>query len=390
MTKKAKSIVVVLVFVVFAAVCLGPTSDPWDGSGWDVTAPDIDQPHGNTYLELQDLRKGIAIRMNKEHATLAASSAGGEHKNGSAVCYEDVNEPSDRPDGATALADNVYDRGRLWLDDNYDPPVLKRWDGSAWEVVGTIAAGATPQAFMHNTTHEDTERGRESQIRAYGEQSGGEQSTLGYIEISHDGTSDDQKGRYVVVLNDGDDDDAPSVIPIVWTSAGIDVADSDAVLDEDNMSSNDAARLATQQSIKTYADTKLAKDGSVAFTGTGAGFKDEDDLSSNSATAAASQQSIKAYVATQIAAIQDPTYSGGESHTFDGGLILKMGYKADAGATTTITFGSAFPHAIVSATLTEKHAGATATAIFTSISTTQLVIHDGGTYDGYCWTAIGY
>jgi len=267
---------------------------------------------------------------------------------------------------------------------------LKRWDGSAWEVVGTIAAGATPQAFMHNTTHEDTERGRESQIRAYGEQSGGEQSTLGYIEISHDGTSDDQKGRYVVVLNDGDDDDAPSVIPIVWTSAGIDVADSDAVLDEDNMSSNDAARLATQQSIKTYADTKLAKDGSVAFTGTGAGFKDEDDLSSNSATAAASQQSIKAYVATQIAAIQDPTYSGGESHTFDGGLILKMGYQTFSGATATVTFSAAFPNDVITAFPAGYHPTNEGTCILSALSTTGLTARTNGSLAGVYWAAIGY
>ncbi len=37
-------------------------------------------------------------------------------------------------------------------------------------------------------------------------------------------------------------------------------------------------------------------DGSRAYTGTGAGFKDEDDMASDSATAVASQQSIKKYV----------------------------------------------------------------------------------------------
>ncbi|KKL53140.1 hypothetical protein LCGC14_2278440, partial [marine sediment metagenome] len=61
-----------------------PTSDPWNGTTWGVTAPDIDQPAGNAFKEIFDLRKGIAIRINKEHETLAASSAGGVHKQGSA------------------------------------------------------------------------------------------------------------------------------------------------------------------------------------------------------------------------------------------------------------------------------------------------------------------
>ena len=153
------------------------THDPWDGTGWDTTSPDNLQVAGNVYKELYDLRKGVAIRCNYEHITFASSSAGGVHKNGSAVCYEGTTTPTNRPDGATALANNAYDRGRLWLDDNFDPPLLKRWDGSAVENVCTLCGGTTSQAFMHNTTHEDTENGRESQIRAFGEQSGGEKTT---------------------------------------------------------------------------------------------------------------------------------------------------------------------------------------------------------------------
>ena len=58
-----------------------------------------------------------------------------------------------------------------------------------------------------------------------------------------------------------------------------------AVLDEDNMASNSATKLATQQSIKAYVDGKDYLS-----------LIDEDNMSSNSATRPPSQQSVKAYV----------------------------------------------------------------------------------------------
>ena len=73
-------------------------------------------------------------------------------------------------------------------------------------------AGTAPYLTLQNTTEEDGEGGRESKITAKGEQSGGEEKTLGSIEFSHDGTSDDQKGQFVIYLNDGADDDTPTEV----------------------------------------------------------------------------------------------------------------------------------------------------------------------------------
>jgi len=48
-------------------------------------------------------------------------------------------------------------------------------------------------------------------------------------------------------------------------------------------------------------------------------------------------------------------YSGGESYTLLGGLIMKMGYVASGGSGGTVTFASAFPNGVVSINITPKH-----------------------------------
>lgn len=71
-------------------------------------------------------------------------------------------------------------------------------------------AGSDPYLTLHNLTHEDTDGGRESRLNFKGEQSGGEETTLARIEISHDGAADDQKGKVVISTNDGADTDTPT------------------------------------------------------------------------------------------------------------------------------------------------------------------------------------
>ena len=154
------------------------------------------------------------------------------------------------------------------------------------------------------------------------------------------------------------------------------------IKDEDNMSSNSATKLATQQSIKAYVDTEIGNisttsivqnnsnitvsdsgsgtitvtvDGSTIGTFNSSGLQlgtsgarvttvlDEDNFATNSATALATQQSIKAYVDTQITAedLDFQADSGGalsidldsETMTFTGGTGIDT-----SGSSNTVTF----------------------------------------------------
>lgn len=71
-----------------------------------------------------------------------------------------------------------------------------------------------PYLTLHNSTHEDTDGGRESRINFKGEQgvTPFEETTLARIEASHDGTGADDKGKIVISINDGDDGDTPTKI----------------------------------------------------------------------------------------------------------------------------------------------------------------------------------
>jgi hypothetical protein len=71
-------------------------------------------------------------------------------------------------------------------------------------------ASTAPYLTIHNTTEEDGAGGREGKLIFEGEQSGGELTTLGEIEFSHDGTSDDEKGKFILRLNDGSDGTSPT------------------------------------------------------------------------------------------------------------------------------------------------------------------------------------
>ena len=84
--------------------------------------------------------------------------------------------------------------------------------GIAESAPGTLVeiGSETPYVTLKNSTEEDTDGGRESRLIFEGEQSGGEISTLAQVEVSHDGTADDEKGKFVISTNDGSDGASPT------------------------------------------------------------------------------------------------------------------------------------------------------------------------------------
>ena len=82
-------------------------------------------------------------------------------------------------------------------------------------------SSTAPYLTLHNTAHEDTDHGRESELIFKGEQSGGEETTLGKIQVAHDGTSDDQKGIMSFKVNDGTDGDVPTTAMTILANGNV-------------------------------------------------------------------------------------------------------------------------------------------------------------------------
>jgi hypothetical protein len=95
-----------------------------------------------------------------------------------------------------------------------------------------------------------------------------------------------------------------------------------AFLDEDDMASNSDTKVASQQSIKAYSDSAVQtltnktltspsltnpQIGSTKSAVSGTAIKDEDDMSSDSATHLATQQSIKAYSDSAVQTMTNKT-----------------------------------------------------------------------------------
>ena len=103
------------------------------------------------------------------------------------------------------------------------------------------------------------------------------------------------------------------------------------VKDEDNMTSNSATHLPTQQSVKAYVDNHAALNTHLTLI-------DEDDFSSNSATQPPSQQSVKAYVDNQtLSLIDEDNFSTNSATRPPSQQSVKAYVDAHAGLATHLT-----------------------------------------------------
>jgi len=87
-------------------------------------------------------------------------------------------------------------------------------------------------------------------------------------------------------------------------------------------------------------------------------------------------------------------YAGGQSVTFANGLIIKGGYTAIGATSGTVTYGTAFPTAVLSITLTMVEGGAATTDSVTLNAVSNLGDFNwrcpNSARDGFYWLAVGY
>ena len=154
---------------------------------------------------------------------------------------------------------------------------------------------------------------------------------------------------------------------LYFTNARADARITAALIDEDNMASNSATRIPSQQSVKAYVDSQVASKDALSelsgdtddvtegstnlyFTNARADARisnaivDEDNMASDSATQVPSQQSVKAYVDSQVAGKDALSELSGDSDDVTEGStnLYYTNARADARVQAAIDTDTAF------------------------------------------------
>ena len=287
-----KNRIVLLIMLVFTGVCFGAatTHDPWDGTVWVVTSPNDEALVGNTYKEIYDLRKGVALRMNYEHETLATSSAGGTHKQGSAVAFfQDAEEAKDGDDTFFATA---TDAGHFWIDTNATPDnrlmFLLTADGAGaevWEPIATSLSGET-WTWTGNATWDDGTT---------------DSPTLTLTDATNEDCAivkKDNGDTTVTIPADTDFEIVTGNLAVGNGSPGTAAMDGEDAYVEGELEVDGVATLDGNVTVGGTLDVTGNID-PTTFETTNGGFIDEDSMATDSAVKVCSQQSIKAYVDAQ-------------------------------------------------------------------------------------------
>jgi len=158
---------------------------------------------------------------------------------------------------------------------------------TAANVQDVTATDTTPEVTIVNTTHEDTDGGREGKVIFKGQQSGGEETTLAEIQGSHDGTADDEKGDLIFRTNDGSDGASPTEAMRIDSAqnVGIGTSSPSKQFHVYNTASADAAMIESTQAFSTLAFKSSTNSSTATFGIDGAGnVAMENKLSSGNAT----------------------------------------------------------------------------------------------------------
>ena len=185
---------------------------------------------------------------------------------------------------------------------------------------------SSPTLTLENSTSEDTSGGRESQVVFKGLQSGSEESTLGKITVSHDGSSDDQKGKVEIAVNDGSDNDAPTTALSIGSNLTV-TANGDLTVADDLSLSSDGAIINfgadSDVTLTHVADTGLLLNGTSQLQ-----FNDaSQNITAPSATVldinATDEVEINATLADVNANLDvSGTYTGGGLMTTGGNVVI--------------------------------------------------------------------
>ncbi len=138
---------------------------------------------------------------------------------------------------------------------------------TAANVQDVTATDTTPEVTIVNTTHEDTDGGREGKVIFKGQQSGGEESTLAEIQGSHDGTADDEKGDLIFKTNDGSDGASPTTAMIIDSAqnVGINATPKATHADADVVRFGGTGYLANWEDAEVYLSENMYQDTSGAY-----------------------------------------------------------------------------------------------------------------------------
>lgn len=192
------------------------------------------------------------------------------------------------------------------------------WDNTQ-EQISISGIGSSPVITLKNPTAEDIEGGRESAMIVKGLQSGSEETTLAKIQISHDGTGDDEKGDIIFYTNDGSDSNTPTERMRIDSAGEVQITNDNWLTSVDNAGTSvvNMAKVNTSDQVELGADTII------------------DDFKQGSLNRWATSESVADDASiTTLAAINSPGF--GFVSTNDGAEYCFFTFSADGGTITLI------------------------------------------------------